>query len=378
MTVTGSAQKVSQPAVKAAGPARVTAELQAARESFYSDLPKYQMGALWSVLADALTPEPNTRSVAHLWKWSDVRPRVMRAGDLVTAAEAERRVLMFLNPGLPKDQLKAVGTIYAGVQLLLPGEIARTHHHTPSAVRFIIEGKTAYTTVSGERTDMSRGDYVTTPNWTWHDHGNDSDAPMLWLDGLDLPLVTELDAVFFELFSEKGGTEVQPVVRPLDDSLFRWARNLRPTYQTHTSGFSPILNYRWEQCRSALNELRDDPASPFDGVVLEYINPLTGGPTLLTMSAYLQLLRRGEHTKAHRHTSSGVYHVAEGGGYSVIGGKRFAWQEGDTFVIPSWTWHEHASEGGEAVLFSFSDRPVLKSFGLIREAALESGGGHQE
>jgi gentisate 1,2-dioxygenase len=311
--------------------------------------------------------------VPYLWPWSDVRPLIMRAGELVTAEEAERRVLYFLNPGLPPEQLRVVGSLYAGIQLILPGEVARTHHHTPSATRFIIEGELAYTTVSGERTLMRKGDYVTTPNWTWHDHGNESDRPMLWLDGLDLPLVTDLDAVFFEEFAWNGDGPVQPVTKPLEDSTHRWGSNLRPTYERPAGRFSPVLNYRWQTCRGALHALRDDTGSPYDGIILEYVNPHTGGPSLPTMSAYLQLLRKGEHTRAHRHTSSTVYHVAEGGGVSIIGGREFRWQEGDTFVVPSWASHEHASESGEAVLFSFSDRPVLEAFGLWREEAAVEG-----
>src|SRR3989442_5320967 len=281
------------------GPREVTAELKAEREKFYADLPKYQLGALWNVLDDALTPEPRTRSVPYLWKWSEVRPRVMRAGELVTAKEAERRVLYFLNPGLPPEKISAVGTLYAGIQLILPGEIARTHHHTPAATRFIIEGERAYTTVSGERTLMKKGDYVTTPNWTWHDHGNESDKPMLWLDGLDIPLVTELDAVFFELFVERTGNEVQPVTKPMEDASHRWAKNLRPTYERHAGKFSPILNYGWDECRSALHALRDDAGSPYDPIVLAYINPNTGRPSLPPMRAYLQPIRESPHTKTH-------------------------------------------------------------------------------
>jgi gentisate 1,2-dioxygenase len=223
---------------------------------------------------------------------------------------------------------------------------------------------------------MSKGDYVTTPSWTWHDHGNESDKPMLWLDGLDLPLVADLDAVFFQEFEDTNPerNEIQPIVKPLDDSIKRWGSNLRPTYQKHSEAFSPVLNYRWSVCRDALHGLREDKGSPFDGIIMEYINPHTGGPSLPTMSAYLQLLRAGEHTRAHRHTASTVYHVAEGGGYSVVAGQRFDWQEGDTFVVPSWAWHEHASEAStEAVLFSFSDRPVLEAFGLSREQPLEKG-----
>jgi gentisate 1,2-dioxygenase len=348
-------------------------DLRKQREAFYAELPSLHSGALWNVLGNALTREPRTKSLPHLWKWSEMRPRVLRSGELVTAEEAERRVLMLLNPGLPPENITAVGTLYAGIQLILPGEIARTHHHTPAATRFIMEGELAYTTVSGERTLLKKGDYATTPNWAWHDHGNESDRPMMWLDGLDIPFVGYLDAVFFEEWEWEHDVEVQPVVKPREDSAHRWGSNLRPTYQPPDGAYSPILNYPWETCRAAIHALCDDPGSPFDGAIVEYINPHNGGPSLPTMAAYLQLLRKDEHTKAHRHTSSTVYHVAEGGGYSVIAGQRFDWQEGDTFVVPSWSWHEHASQSGEAVLFSFSDRPVIQSFGLYREAALERG-----
>lgn len=336
----------------------------AARAAFYADLRQFSMGPLWAVLGEALTPEPRVRSVPCLWRYADVRPRVLRAGELVSAAEAERRVLMLLNPGLG-GKPAATTTLYAGVQLILPGEVARTHHHTPAALRFVIEGEGGYTAVSGEKAAMRKGDYLTTPNWTWHDHGNEGEGPVIWLDGLDIPLVTNLDAIFFEEFGE----DRQPITKPAEDSLRRWGANLKPTWQQPAGPYSPILNYRWETSRAALHALREDAGSPFDGVIMEYTNPYTGGPTLPTMAAYLQLLRRGEHTQAHRHVASTVYHVAEGGGYSVIAGERFDWAEGDTFVAPAWAWHEHAALEGETVLFSFSDRPVLQAFALDREQA---------
>ena len=348
--------------------ARTSNDLAAEREAFYSELPMFGMGALWNVLGDALTSAPRVRSVPYIWRYRDVRPRLLRAGELVTAEEAERRVLMLLNPGLP-DAPAATATLFAGMQLILPGEIAPTHHHTPSALRFIVEGDGAYSAVEGEKAIMRKGDYLTTPNWTWHDHGNESKGPMIWLDGLDIPFVTKLDAVFFEEYHE----ERQPIVKPIDDSIRRWGSNLRPTWQAHDKLHSPLLVYPWTATRAALHGLRDDTGSPFDGIIMEYTNPYTGGPTLPTMAAYLQLLRKGEHTRAHRHVASTVYHVAEGGGHSVIAGERFDWEEGDTFVVPAWAWHEHASASGEAVLFSFSDRPILQSFGLDREEALESG-----
>jgi gentisate 1,2-dioxygenase len=345
-------------------------------EAFYRELPPLFTKPLWCVLTEALTPEPRVRSAPHVWRYRDLRPRLLRAGELVTAEEAERRVLMLLNPATG-DRPAVTETLYAGLQLILPGEVARTHHHTPSAIRFIVEGEGGYTVVSGEKSMMHKGDFLTTPNWTWHDHGSEGDQPVIWLDGLDIPFVTNLDAIFFQEFADvSDGEQVQPVTKSLEDSQWRWGSNLRPTWQGPSATYTPVLNYRWDRCRAALHALRDDTGSPFDGIILEYINPHTGGPALPTMSAYLQLLPAGEHTRAHRHVASTVYHVAEGGGYSIIAGERFDWEAGDTFVVPAWAWHEHASASGEAVLFSFSDRPVLQAFGLEREQPHPAG--HQE
>ncbi len=339
------------------------------REAFYEEIHGQGMEALWRVLATATQHEPRVQSVPYIWRWKDVRAKIMRASDLVTPQEAERRVLMLINPAFEAKTARTVGTIFGGIQLIMPGEIADSHRHTPNAQRFIIEGNGGYTAVEGERTYMSKGDFVMTPTWCWHDHGNESDGPMIWLDGLDLPFVNILDANFFEDY-EEGNSHTQPILRAPENASHRWGRNLRPTWQTpRNPAVSPILNYRWTDCRATLHELRDEPGSPHDGVILQYVNPVTGGPTLPTISAFLQLLRKGEHTQPHRHTSSTIYHVAEGGGRSVIGGTEYKWEEGDTFVVPSWVMHEHEADGDDAVLFSYSDRPVIDAFGLYREAA---------
>jgi gentisate 1,2-dioxygenase len=333
--------------------------------TFYDEISTLHLGALWTVLGDVLTAEPTVRAVPCSWAYQDLRPRVLEAGVLISAEEAERRVLVLRNPGL-EDAFSTTDTLYAGLQLLLPGEVARTHRHTPSAVRFIVEGSGAFTSVDGEPTTMERGDFVTTPNWTWHDHGNRTDEPMIWLDGLDIPLVTRLAAVFYEEFVESTGQLVQPSRLPEGDSTHRWGRGMLPTYRRHAGLHSPVLNYRWSDARASLTALRDDDADPFDAVRLEYINPVTGGSVLPTMSACLQLLRGGEATAAHRHVASAVYHVAEGCGRSVVGGVTIGWEPGDTFAVPAWTWHEHAADGSDAVLFSFSDRPALAALGLDR------------
>jgi gentisate 1,2-dioxygenase len=335
---------------------------------------------LWLVLSDAFTDEPRTQIVPHIWKWSDVRPRILEAGRRISAEEAERRVLMYLNPGL-NGAPGATQTLFSGVQLIMPGEIAPTHRHVPSALRVVIEGNGAYTNVSGEKTLMRPGDFVTTPNWAWHDHGNETDEPMMWLDGLDMPFVLALNAMFYEEFYPSTGQELQPVTRALDDSQARYNRGFRPHRDSFSGNYSPILNYRYVDVRETLSlmERAGDAVSDEEGVMLDYINPLTGGPTLPTIDAHAQLIRPGEHTRAVRDTASRLYFVLDGRGTSIIGGQRLEWRKGDTFCAPTWAWREHTVASGDqpGVLFSFDDAPIQKPFSLYRRQALVEGDGHQ-
>ncbi len=345
------------------------------REQFCADLEKYQMGALWTVLRSVLTREPQPREVPYLWAWSLVRPQLVRAGELITAAEAERRVLMFLNPGNPA-RIGTTATLYAAAQLILPGESAPAHRHSPAALRFIIEGEGAFTCVEGERIWMAPGDLVLTPSMVWHDHGNDHDQPVMWLDGLDLPLVGSLNCMFLDEFP----TLTQPESVPRSRSEKLYGRALFPGAAPATAGpYSPVWAYRWPEAREALEYLRQSaPPDPFDGYFLRYANPANGGEVLPTMGCRLQLIPKGGHTAAHRHTTSVVYHVAEGSGYSVLNGIQFDWQKGDTFALPIWCWHEHAAPSEDAVLFSLTDEPVLAPLGLLRSQTYPDHNGFQE
>jgi 1-hydroxy-2-naphthoate dioxygenase len=132
---------------------------------------------------------------------------------------------------------------------------------------------------------------------------------------------------------------------------------------------NPPLHYRWREIYPALKKLSEGAANPYEGYAMEYVNPLTGGPTLPTMSCWIQLLKPGQRTQAHRHTSTAIYHAFRGEGTTVIDGKPFHWQKGDCFVVPLWHWHEHANTAAsdDAILFSMNDAPVLKPFGLYRE-----------
>src|SRR5690349_482084 len=208
------------------------------RQAFYERIAPANLAPLWEQLHSLVTAEPMTSCVPALWRYDEVRPHLMQAGELITAQEAQRRVLILENPGL-KGQATITGSLFAGLQLILPGEVAPAHRHTQSALRFIIEGHGAYTAVDGERTAMQPGDFVITPSWTWHDHGNDTQEPMVWLDGLDIQIVKLLSASF----AEQAPAEVQAVTRPEGDSAARFANNLVPVDWRPAVKTSPVFNY---------------------------------------------------------------------------------------------------------------------------------------
>jgi gentisate 1,2-dioxygenase len=341
---------------------------------FYHEVEAANLAPLWPATAQLLPPEPKTKVKPFLWRWSELRRLMHQAGELVPLERGgERRVLALMNPGL-SGKYAATHTLWGAVQIVMPGEIAPCHRHTASAIRFIIEGDRSYTTVNGDKCMMSRGDLILTPNWTWHDHGCESDKPIIWMDGLDLPLVGDLDAVFFEFPSELR----QPANSVNGSEIKYGGPQLRPTWEKPAEGEPTLLNYKWEPTYQALKRIGEAPASPFDDVCFEYLNPNTGGPVLPTMGCYIQMIRPGVHTQAHRQVSSAVYHVFEGEGFTVIDGQRFDWQRGDFFVVPPWAWHEHGNDDQrEAILFSVQDTPVMKALGLYREQPLEQNQGQQ-
>ena len=359
---------------KVSSPSGAVASLSE-REQFSAELERFEMKPLWLIYREVLTREPRAREIPFLWSWNVVRPLLLRAGGLITAAEAERRVLMFLNPGNPA-QIGATATLYAAAQLILPGETARAHRHSPAALRFVIEGEGAYTCVEGEKICMKPGDLVLTPAMVWHDHGNDGSEPVMWLDGLDIPLTAALNCMFLDEFPSLS----QPETAPRERSEKLYGRALFPseTLAPAAKPYSPVWAYRWAEAREALACLAQGSAPDrFDGTILRYVNPANGGEVLPSMGCRLQLLRKGERTAAHRHTASAVYHVAEGSGHSILGGIRFDWRKGDTFAVPIWLWHEHAAPTEDAVLFSVTDEPVLAPLGLLRSEPYPENGGFQ-
>ena len=340
------------------------------RQQLYRDMEPHNLTPLWEVLHALVPPQPNTPCVPAFWKYEEVRPFLMRAGEAITAEEAVRRVLILENPKL-RGQSAITQSLYAGLQLILPGEIAPSHRHTQSALRFIVEGSGAYTAVDGERTIMRPGDFIITPSWTWHDHGHEADAPVVWLDGLDIPMIRFFDAGF----AQNDASKSQKVTRAEGSSFARWGHNMAPVRSDPPFGqTSPIFSYPYERSREALDKLeRSAPVDEWDGVKLRYVNPLTGGWTMPTIGTFLQKLPAGFRGKGWRQTDGAVYSVVEGTGEVVIanGGQetRYAFGPRDHFVVPSWHTARLSSAQG-CVLFSFSDRPVHQALGIHLEERL--------
>lgn len=335
----------------------------AQRQEFYDRISEQNLTPLWTSLANLVTPEPRSRCRAASWKFADIRAAMIEAGGLITAKEAERRVLVLENPGL-RGESKITTDLYAGVQLVLPGEVAPAHRHTQSALRFVLEGEGAHTSVNGERTIMHEGDFVITPPMSWHDHGNMSEKPIFWLDGLDIPLVQFLDASF----AEQLGEDEQPITRPVGDSDARYGANLMPVDHTRSGGTSPVFNYPYARTREALEGMRRANAwDPCHGLKMRYSNPITGNHAMATMGTFIQLLPKGFSTSAYRSTDAAIFTPVEGRGRTHIGKDTVVeWGKRDVFVVPSWQHVRHEADE-DAVLFSFSDRPVQEALHLFRE-----------
>jgi gentisate 1,2-dioxygenase len=285
----------------------------------------------------------------------------MKAKDTIGIEMAERRAIRLINPHASTNSTSR--TLQFTFSIVNPGEVATTHRHNMAAIRFVVQGKGAYTTVEGERFPMEEGDLILTPNWTWHDHFNGSDKPIVWLDGLDGPLIQSFNTLFFEMYEK----DVQEVTRHEGQS----ARRLGFARSPQTTGKERQglpFRYSWTETYETLKAIGETENDPFDGVLLRYVNPMTGGFTLPTMSCEIQALNAGLKTRLHRHTSTALYHVFRGRGRTKVGEGYLEWKKGDSFVIPLWRWHGHENlSEEEAILFSMNDRPVMEALELYRE-----------
>ena len=336
--------------------------VEAARQSYYERISKYDMAPLWEKLRELVGNEPRTQCVPAIWRFRDVKAMVMESADLISAKEAERRVLVLENPAL-RGQSRITQTLYAGLQLIMPGEVAAAHRHTASAIRLIMDGAGAYTSVEGERTYMSPGDFVLTANWTTHDHGNTTDVPMIWLDVLDLPTVNFFEAMFAEHLDE----ESQPVRHADGDSAAFYASGVLPDGAVIATKRSPVVNYTYARTRPILDRMRKaGDIDPRHGTRVRYANPVTGGWVMPTMGAQLALLPAGFAGEGYRATDGTIFVCVEGEGATRIGETQFDWSPGDVFIAPPWQRYAHAA-AKESVLFSISDRPAQEALGIWRE-----------
>lgn len=338
--------------------------IEAIREEYYQRIAKHHMTPLWKVMKNVVTREPVTRCAPVIWHFDDIKRLVMESGGLITAAEAERRVLILENPGMPGES-RATNTLFAGVQMILPGEVAPAHRHVSSAIRFVLDGQGAYTAVEGEKAYMSPGDFVITANWAPHDHGNTSDQPMLWLDVLDFPQVNFFEASFAEEFE----SATQPTNREDGDSLVLYGSGVLPDGAPAGMNRSPVINYTYARTRPIIERmLKGGEIDKRHGARVRYANPINGGPVLPTMSAHLALFPNGFKGEKYRATDGSIFVCAEGRGTTSVDGKVLEWGPNDVFVLPPWKAYAHAAEK-ESVLFSISDRPSQEALGIWREDA---------
>ncbi len=342
------------------------AKLSAERRQFYDRASSYHLEPLWEFFKDWFTPVPRVRAVPHSWSYTELRPLILESGEIVHHDEAERRVLVLENPGLDGRRL-ITESLYAGLQLIMPGERAVCHRHSPAALRFVMEGKGAYTSVNGERAYMEPGDFIVTPSWAWHEHAHEGHGPTVWLDVLDVAVIHLFNATFTERLPQDS----YPVDVPPLDSLYRYGMNLLPVGYRRRDEASPIFSYPYSRSREVLERLKKQGApDACHGIKMAYIDPTTGGAAIPTISTFIQLLPAGFVTDPYRTTSGTIYCVVEGRGTFRIrtdqGERAIDFAPWDIVVVPSWHVHTIAATE-ETVLFSASDQVMQQKLGIWRE-----------
>ena len=347
-------------------------EHQAKLAELYRDFDAVGMTPLWRTREGLMPFEPEPRAVPHLWRWAELHPLAARSAELVPVGRGgERRAIGLGNPGLPGDPY-ATPTLWAAIQYLAPRENAPEHRHTQSAFRFVLDGEGVWTVVDGDPVAMRRGDLLLTPGWRFHGHQNVSDAPMAWLDGLDIPLVATTDQGFFEFGPDELGDRTTPE-RSRNERLWG-APGLAPVSAATPQPSSPLMAYRWAYTDAALAAQLELEDEGHPGVVeaghaaVRYTNPTTGGDALTTMRTEMHRLRAGVSTPPSRTTASSVWQVFDGTGTVILNGVQHTLEHGDVVAVPSWIELSLRTESG-LDLFTFSDAPILERIHLLRTQA---------
>lgn len=319
-----------------------TRDLKSQRSGFYERIDPLGLAPLWERLKGLVPREPVPAGVPFHWSYARVRPYVLEAAEHISAEEAERRVLLLENPGL-RGGSQITNTLFAGLQLIMPGETAPRHRHTQSALRFIVEGSGAYTTVDEQKVMMEPGDFVVTPAWRWHEHGHAGEGPMVWLDGLDIPMLRHFNGTFREDHHE-------------------WRKPTAP--------FGGLIHFPYRRARAELERLAAAGApDPHLGHVMRYTDPVDGGWAMPTIAAMIRLLPRGFATRAYRSSDSMVFACVEGRGRIEVGEAKLDLEPHDIAVVPGWMPYTlHAAD--DWVVFSYSDRAAQERLGFFREQRL--------
>lgn len=324
----------------------------------------------------------------HRWRWKEISPYLDRIAEIARNADvppiefADRQQFLLTNPGLG-GRLAVASTIRCAISIYNPGDVAPVHVHAPNASRTILSPKGGYTTIEGERCIAERGDLILTPNGTWHDHGNDDGAPVVWADILDFPLLEFLDCNWlddkFQGEMISNARAQAPVHKPGYSTKLYGAGGLLPSFIAHQRGFghdtTPMFHYRGAEVKKTLDALRNETGDAYEGINLRFVNPATGAPVFPTLDYSAQLLRPGEETRWKRETSNRFYIVLEGAGATEIGGKRFDWERNDIIVVPNFLWRRHINTGkSDAILYALTDTPLFEKIGQYRAQGRKADG----
>jgi gentisate 1,2-dioxygenase len=320
------------------------------------------------------------KAQAHRWRWKEISPYLDRIAEIARNADvppiefADRQQFLLTNPGLG-GRLAVTSTIRCAISIYNPGDVAPVHVHAPNASRTILSPKGGYTTIEGERCIAERGDLILTPNGTWHDHGNDDGAPVVWADILDFPLLEFLDCNWlddkFEGEMMSNARAQAPSLKAGYSSKLYGAGGLLPSFVAHQRGFghdtTPMFQYRGAEVKKTLDALRNETGDAYEGINLRFVNPATGAPVFPTLDYSAQMLRPGEETRWKRETSNRFYIVLEGSGATEVGGKRFDWERNDIIVVPNFRWRRHLNTGkSDAILYALTDTPLFEKIGQYR------------
>lgn len=346
------------------------------RESLGAALAEQDIVGFWNLKHEYELLEPANPEKPGIWKYAEFSPLGFAATAVIPIEEADRRNLMFSNPGLPGSGL-ITRRLFGGVQVIPPGELSPVHRHVGAATRVMLEGTGAYTTVEGDKSVLQRGDVVTNPSGAWHETGNEGSEPVLWFDTLDVPFTKTLGTNFFfndyvEIDEGRRVAKKFQTVKP----RINWSANaygiggVRPDWVSHhvaRGNGSPQFLYMYEPTRELLEKLRDDDGSPHDGLILEYYSPETGGSVLRTLGVYMQMLRVNEVTLEQRSTAARIFVCLEGSGTTTVEGVELRWQRNDVFVVPGWAWYSHKNGSEDSILYSVTDAPALRALGHLVE-----------